>query len=116
MTDSSATLPAANTQLPLTAIGTNAEGAIVAGVMPIWSEKDGTVQLNPQSDGSVIAQRVGVDAGVAEITATFVNTIASADGSFLTVVATVTVTVEAVGGVTPDSIVTDLTIVPGQPS
>lgn len=117
MTDSTATIPAGATSLPLTAIGTNAEGAIVGGVIPTWNG-DGIVTLSPQSDGSVLAERIGVAAGDSDVTATFVNTIASPDGSFLTVTAHVSIHVEAAISEPPppDDIVTDLTIVPGQPS
>lgn len=110
MTDSSFTLPAANTQVPLSFIETAADGSVVEGApAPVVTSSDETIlTISDDGAGNVVAIRASASGGTATVSATVTN----ADGS--TATGTLTVSVEA--QVAPIANVTDVEIVPGVPS
>ena len=96
-------------QVPVSAVDTDASGNVVAGATTVFSTSDATVvTLQQQDDGSTIAVRVSNDAGSVVITGTVTN----ADGT--TATGTLTLTLGAV--VPPVDDVVSVELVPGIPS
>ena len=102
-----------STQVPISAIATDAVGSVVVGAKTVFSVPDSTVvTLSDQSDGSTVAIRVANTAGTVVVTGVVTN----ADGT----TATGTLTLSLSGGTTPpppySSNVTNVELVPGTPS
>ena len=98
-----------NSQVPLAAgNAAQADGtpADLTGVLPVWSEETGTLTLNDQGDGTVVAVRVSADAGSAIVTATITN----ADGSTATASLSISLSAQ---GVVPSGGIASFDIVPG---
>jgi hypothetical protein len=96
----------ANSKVPLTAIGTDATGAVVPGAVAVFTSSDETIlTLQTQADGSTIAARVAASAGSVTVSAKVTNP----DGS--TATGTLTVSLAAAGA--PSTNVTNVEIVPG---
>lgn len=101
---------ATQTQVPLSAIDTDANGALVEGApAAVWASEDETIiSLKDQGDGTVVATRVAATGGTVTVTATVTN----ADGT--TAVGSLVLTVAAAGGVGGSvGNVTSVEIVPG---
>lgn len=98
------------TQVPLSIIARNAAGDTVPGVTPVWtSDDESIVTIKDNSDGTVTAVRVITTAGSVTIRASVTN----ADGSSAEGTLTLTLADQGTG---TDTIVTDVEIVPGEPS
>jgi hypothetical protein len=109
MTDSTFSLGGNQTQVPLSAIDTDANGALVTGApAAVWASEDETIiSLKDQGDGTVTATRVAAAGGTVTVTATVTN----ADGS--TAVGTLVLTVAAAGVGGSVGNVANVEIVPG---
>ena len=98
-----------NSQVPLSAIDTDANGNVMTGVPTVFSVPDSTVvTLTDNGDGTATAVRVSKDAGGVVITATATN----ADGT----TASGTLNLTLASQVPPVVDVTNVEIVPGIPS
>lgn len=96
-------------EVPISAVTTDADGDVLTGVPTVFSVPDSTVvTLQDQSDGTTVAVRATKDAGSVVITGTVTN----ADGTSAS--GTLTLTLSAL--VPPVEDVTSVELVPGTPS
>ena len=108
MTDSTFSLGAAETQVPISFIDTDVNGALVTGAKNVTSSSDTTVAtVIDQPDGTSVVARVGVAGG----TATISGTVTNPDGSSAT--GTLAVTIAPAGSGGGSGNVANVEIVPG---